>query len=263
MSHERSIEQAPAREIYGVRIENPGIESWKYRLYLTVAAPASFLRRTRIEGGLPTEGPAIVVANHVSYVDAPFVYFVAAKTAGRTLRMIARDDMIDPNLPEDPEILERTHKKPSSKLKRRVLAFCTNIGDPIPVNRQGKSLFRTLGLVDHTLRDEQIVAVSLTETRKPDNDLEDAKPLAALIALRHPDVPVFPVGLSGIELDSKHIFGPVIGNIGEPFYVNQLNIDRSNTEETVATITEELKRRIARLVPDYLKRTYLAHHRQE
>lgn len=260
-----SKENNPQRHIYGVSIEDHGIQSWKYWLYLSVAFPASVARRTRIEGRLPSEGPAIVVANHVSYVDPPFVYFLAAKTAGRTLRMIARDDMIDPSLPEDAEILQRTVKKPSSKLKRRALAFCTSIGDPIPVNRQGKSLFRTLGLADRTLKDGQMVAVSLTETRKPENDLEDAKPLAALIALRHPDVLIFPVGLSGIELDRRHIFGPVHGNIGEPFTVNQLVFDRNNLEIELATaiITEELKRRIAPLVPDDLKQTYLLRHTHE
>lgn len=255
-----SKENQVGRSIYGIRMEDPDIVGWKYRFYLSVAFPASLARRTHIEGRLPSTGPAIIVTNHLSYADGPFVYFLAAKTAGRTLRMIVRDDMIDPSIPEDKETLERTGKEPSPAWKRRILAFFVNIGDPIPVNRQGKELFRTLRLAANTLSSRQMVAISLTETRKPANDLEDAKPLAALIAFRHPDIPIFPVGISGIELDTYHLFGPVHGNIGEPFHVNQLDIDRNNLEEAIWAITEELKRRIAPLIPDELKRTYTQRH---
>lgn len=247
-----NAENKSGRLIHGIRIENPGIKRWKYELFLDVAYPTSWIRRTSIEGALPTHGPALVVANHVSYVDPPLLYFVAGVTAGRSLRMIARDDIVDPHIPERP----RAGKEPLPQWKRHVLAFCASIGDPISVNRHklGPSTIRE---AHQTLQSGQILAVSLTDTRKPENDLEDAMPLAALMAYRYPDVSVYPMGVSGIELDREHIFGPIRVKIGEPFTVNQLDINRSSQHEAVIEITEELKKRVAPLIPDYLKRTYM------
>lgn len=59
-----------------------------YRIVITLLRPAmALLFRVRVQGRLPTEGPLVVAANHVSYLD-PVVLAVLLHRAGHDARFL-------------------------------------------------------------------------------------------------------------------------------------------------------------------------------
>lgn len=226
-------------ELHGVRIENPNIRNNTFALFL-VAATASRITRSRFPShgftdgmkiangeAIPKEGPVIlVVAPHVSLWDPPMAYYAVAGAAHRSMRMIAADYTVDPNIPQDPEELKRTGKKPHPMWRRRIIAALSNIGGPISFNRSNgdpnsDEFIRTQAEIDETLDSGQILAVALQETRQKPGVPNPARVGAARIATRHPEVPVVVLGLTGMENN----FGPVVAILSDRFTVAEMDVD--------------------------------------
>lgn len=244
------------RELFGIRLENPGIKKWKYALFLGLIHVLRIPPRFHTEGSLPAEGHGIITINHVSYLDPPLVYFAAAILAGRSIRMVARDSMVDSHIPISEEELKRTGKKAPPQLVRNTLSFFASIGDPIAVNRIRPTL-ASMREINTTLDHGQIVAIALQETRKPANDLLDAQKGAAWIALGRPDVPIYVSGISGSELSKlKDLSNVITYRVDKPFTPEEMGLTRRN-EGSIQALTDELIRRTAALVPYELKAKYI------
>lgn len=244
------------RELFGIRLESPGIKKWKYTLFLGLIHALRIPPRFRTEGSLPKEGHAIITINHVSYLDPPLMYFAASILAGRSIRMVARDSMVDSHIPISEEELKRTGKKAPPQLVRDTLSFFANIGDPIAINRSRPTLtsFRE---VYTTLDGGQIIAIALQETRKPANDLLDVQKGAAWIALGRPDVPIYVSGISGSELSKlTDLFNVITYRVDTPFTPEEMGLTKRN-HDSIQVLTDELTRRTAALVPYELKANYI------
>lgn len=105
--------EAKVREtpFFGVKLEDPGINPGIATSFLAVAGLCRVIRRIRIVNGsvIPGKGPALIVfAPHATSFDPPLIYDAIAVTAKRSIRMIAADYVVDPNLPQDPKGLEKT-----------------------------------------------------------------------------------------------------------------------------------------------------------
>lgn len=218
------------RHLFNIRIADPGINRGKYTFFITGATVAKAFRRIHVENSQvfrqkDPEGkdPAIVVvAPHVSKWDPPEAYFDVTMATGRTPRMIAADYTVDAKIPQDPKVLERTHKRPQTRVEREITAWCSSIGHPIPFSRSDEDE-QTAAEIDRTITDRrQILMVTLQETRKKPWQPNPAKGAAARIALRHPDTRVFLMGITGMEKP----FGPIRSRFGGGFTARELGIDQ-------------------------------------
>lgn len=247
------------RELFGIRLESPKIKKWKFALFLGLGHALRIPPRFHTEGSLPEKGHAIITVNHLSYLDPPLVYYAAAILAGRTIRMVARDSVVDSHIPISEEELKRTGKKAPPQFVRNVISFSANIGDPIAVNRSGPTL-SSMREVYSTLDAGRIVAIALQETRRPANDLLDVKKGAAWIALGRPDVPIYVSGISGSELSKLGDLSNIITyRVDQPFRPEEMGLTKRNGD-SIQILTDELTRRTAALIPYELKANYVQSH---
>lgn len=142
--------------------------------------------------------------------------------------MVAYDYVVDPNLPQDPEELKRTGKKPHPHWKRECISFVANIGHPISFDRSHPR--KAIPEIDQTIASGLLLGVFLQETRKHPWEFNPPKTGAATIALRHPDLPVITLGIIGME----KLFGPIIAR-----FANQSLIARQALEEAHLDITDK------------------------
>lgn len=243
----------PERFLFNVRLEDPAINKAKFTYFLLGAICARFIRRISIENGsvIPKDGSALIVmAPHTSFWDPPLIYYAVATQAGRSMRMIAADYVVNPKLPQDPKELEKTGKKPHPSWKRYFVSYHAGIGHPISFNRSngGKE---ALGEIDQTVNSGGLLAVALQETRKKPWEPNPARIGAARIAVRHPDLSVIPMGIIGME----KVFGPIIARFGNPFTAEQIagHLDINNRRSLIA-VHEGIVAATADLLPDEVAR---------
>jgi len=187
------------------------------------------IARVRVEGidDLPTTGPLIIAANHMSNADPPFIGGWLAPALRRRPVFLAKDVLF---------------KGPLGVLIRSLGAE--------PVNSGGSDIgaYRTAkGILD----EGGVVAILPEGTRSFDGVLAQPKPGVSLLATRT-GAPVLPVGISGTD----HLIGreqrfPAIGSriilrVGRPF---ELSVPPgSDRRAALADADTELMRRIAALI---------------
>ena len=185
--------------------------------------------RVRVEGlhDLPTEGPLIVAANHMSNADPPFIGGWLSPALGRRPTFLAKDVLF---------------KGPIGILIRSLGA------EPVKTGGSDIGAYRVAkGILDKG----GVVAILPEGTRSFDGALSEPKPGVSLLATRT-GTPVLPVGISGTdELIGREQMLPKIGTritlrVGRPF---QLSVpDGGDRRAALAAADIELMRRIAALV---------------
>ncbi len=147
-----------------------------------VAGPHRFLGVEHV----PKEGPALAVANHISYLDPIYtgIYF---DKLGRIPRFLAK---------------EAVFRMPV------VGRLATRLGQ-IPVRRGSSDAVDSLREADKALNDGHIVLIypEGTITADPDHWPMRAHTGAARLALDHPDVPVIPLAHWNTQLIYDHYNG--------------------------------------------------------
>lgn len=185
--------------------------------------------RVRVEGlaDLPTEGPLIIAANHMSNVDPPFIGGWLSPALGRRPTFLAKDVLF---------------QGPLGLLIRSLGA------EPVKSGGSDIGAYRVAkGILDKG----GVVAILPEGTRSLDGVLAEPKPGVALLATRT-GTPVLPVGISGTDrLLGREQTLPQIGTritlrVGRPFTLSiPAGVDR---REALSDADAELMRRIAALV---------------
>lgn len=259
-----SVEQANKRFL-GVRIEDQKIDNLAFKTTLVGADLISFLRRTEVEGSLPQDGPGLIIANHPDWTSIFILPWTAVHTAHRSMRVVARDTLINPQIKEDKEVLERTGKNDflnndSSKLtsiaRAALGSFLGTIGNPILIHR-GSPRDETFEKIQDTLENDQLVGMFIQETRTPEWDLRNAMDGPAFITIHNPDIPVYLLAMShvGISLSPKNWHRPHIA-ISLPFTYNMIQpatklSDREKRKYVTGYIVNGMAEMLKKQLPAY------------
>jgi 1-acyl-sn-glycerol-3-phosphate acyltransferase len=187
------------------------------------------LARVRVEGveDLPTSGPLILAANHLSNADPPFIGGWLGPALDRRPTFLAKDVLF---------------KGPVGILIRSLGA------EPVKAGGSDVAAYRTAKAI---LDRGGVVAILPEGTRSFDGVMGDPKPGVALLATRT-GAPVLPVGISGTDrfLGRSRTL-PRVGSrirlrVGRPFHLSIP--EGSDRRAALAAADEELMRRIAALV---------------
>ena len=192
----------------------------------------SLLTRREVKGkeNVPSEGPVLVVANHLNFNDPPLLGI----SLGREAIFMAKEELFR---------------------SRFVAYFVTGFGS-FPVHR-GKLDMKAMHQAEQVLADGRALVMFPEATRSKTARLQPAFPGSALLAMRS-GVPVLPVGIAGTErirgvtwiLRRPHI----TVNIGRPFYLPPLNGKLTKAE--LAEQTNFIMERIAELLPPQYRGVY-------
>lgn len=189
------------------------------------------LGRVRVEtcDALPTEGPLIVVANHISNLDPPLVGGWLAPALRQRPRFLAKQALfVGP------------------------MGWFLRSQGVIPV-RAGGSDVDAYRAAKAVLASSGVIVIFPEGTRSPDGVLHEARSGVALLATRT-GVPILPVGVSNTDMllgRGKRL--PRLGTgvtlrVGEPF---TLTADPSLPRRAaLAAANDEIMRRIAALLDE-------------
>jgi 1-acyl-sn-glycerol-3-phosphate acyltransferase len=185
----------------------------------------------RVEGleHMPREGGCIVVSNHCSNLDPPFIGAAVGHRSGRVLHFMAKVEM-----------------------RRWPIAGWLASQAGVFFVRRGEGDRNAQRMALRLLAGGSAMCMFPEGTRSRDGQLKEGKSGAALLAMRA-GVPLVPVGISGSHrlfpgrsrIPHRH---PINIKIGEPFRLPEARegrIDRA----TLAAGTERIMREIAALLP--------------
>jgi len=187
-------------------------------------------REVRGRDNVPTEGPLIVVANHLSIADPP----VLSASLQRRIVYMAK---------------EESFRHPiEGPLVRGFRAF--------PV-RRGQLDRQALRSAQQVLREGLALGMFPEGTRSRTAQLQQGNHGTALIALRS-GAPLLPVALTGTEkvLGPRLLLGRlrITVSVGKPFSLPP--VDGRLTKAQLASATELIMARLAELLPESYKGVY-------
>ncbi len=188
---------------------------------------------------VPHEGPLILVANHVNFLEVPLMY---SHLYPRPITGWAK----------------------SENWKNPFLAFLFNLFNAIPI-RRGERDQSAVNRAVEALKNRMILAISPEGTRSRVGQLAKGKPGVVLLAQRS-GAPILPMAYYGGELLWRKMFRlrwtHFYVRVGHPFKVatNGGPLSRDIRQE----ITDEIMFQIAALLPPYYRGYYsdLSHARE-
>jgi 1-acyl-sn-glycerol-3-phosphate acyltransferase len=196
-----------------------------YRISQLIVRLLLLLTRYRVRGrdNIPSQGPLIVVANHLNLIDPPLLGF----SLGRRAMFMAKEELF--------------RSKPASYFMGSLGAF------PVSKGRLDRKALRRAMQV---LADGLVLVIFPEGMRSRGGRLGAAFPGVALIAVRS-GVPIIPVGITG----TKKLKGvswlwrrpEVIVNIGLPFSLPPAGSKLTKVE--LLRLTDVIMGRIAELLP--------------
>ena len=188
-------------------------------------------RRVRGRENVPSQGPLLIVSNHLNLTDPPLLSI----SLGRTVIFMAKEELF--------------RSKLSNYFIRGFGAF--------PVHR-GQLDKKALRQAQQVLAEGLALAMFPEGTRSHNAQLQPAFSGSALIAYRH-GVPILPVGITGTEKIKGVAWllrrPQITVNIGHPFYLPPVNSRLSKDE--LAKLTSGMMERIAELLPREYRGNYL------
>ncbi len=190
----------------------------RYLFYVGLVRPAVHLLlglAVRNRERLPAGGPAIVIANHNSHLDAMVLVSLFPSTMIDKIRPVAAADYF---------------------LRNKIIAwFSRNIVGIIPLARNARAGGDPLAGCSEGLEKGQVLILFPEGSRGQPERLEKFRSGIAHLAKRHPDVPIFPVFLHGLGKalpKGQFVLVPFTCNvlIGEPIAWNG---DKGTFMETI------------------------------
>jgi len=190
------------------------------------------LTRWRVKGkeNVPSQGPVVVVANHLNLADPPLLWV----SLGRTTVFMAKQELF--------------RSRFSSYFIRSLGAF--------PVHR-GQLDRKALRQAEQLLANGMALITFPEGTRSKTGQLQPAFSGSALIALRS-GVPILPVGITGTERIKGVAWflrrPEITVNIGHPFHLPPASSKLTKVE--LARLTNYMMGRIAELLPQGYRGNY-------
>jgi 1-acyl-sn-glycerol-3-phosphate acyltransferase len=181
--------------------------------------------RLRGRYNMPRKGPYIIAANHLSWLDIPFI---PAFVHGKVIYM-AKEELF--------------HGK-MGWLVRFLGAF--------PVKR-GERDRQAIQAADQQLKQQKIFIIFPEGTRSKTHTMAKGNPGLGMIALRS-GVPVIPVAIWGSEAGLKKFGAKVTISYGEPLIFKPKG--KKITREDIQESTDEVMRRIAAMLPASYRGVY-------
>jgi 1-acyl-sn-glycerol-3-phosphate acyltransferase len=195
-----------------------------------------FLCRSKFNGreNIPAEGPVVVVANHVHWMDPPLLGVVIK----RKLVFMAKEELF------------------RSPIMRGIMSSY----GAFPVRRGGVDR-KALRDAERVLEQGLALAIFPEGRRSENAQLAVAYSGAALLAIRS-GAPVLPVAIAGTEILQwrtlrrfPRYIPDVEVNIGEPFFLPKT--DGKLTGEELDRLTSDIMMRLAELLPSRYKGNYI------
>ena len=206
---------------------------WFYYLgRLIVRMLLLLLTRWRVRGreNVPSQGPVLVVANHLNLADPPLV----GVSLGRKVIFMAKKELF----------------------RFRFIGYFIGSFGAFPVHR-GQLDRKALRQAEQVLAEGLALVMFPEATRSKNAQLQPAFPGSALIALRS-GAPILPVGITGTERIKGVAWllrrPEIIVNIGQPFYLPSAS--SKLTKVKLTELTNYIMERIAELLPQEYRGNY-------
>jgi len=180
---------------------------------------------------VPLQGPLVVVANHVNFLDAPVL--ITHLHPRLTTGLVKKE----------------TWEKP-------LMAFLFNVWGGIPIDRDIAD-FTAFRKAKEALKDGKILAVAPEGTRTEDGKLIRGKPGVAMLVSQM-DVPILPLAYYGHDNFKENLRKlkrtKMKIRVGEPFTIS-LN-GHPKTKGTMQAVTDAIMVEIAKLLPKEYQGVY-------
>jgi len=179
---------------------------------------------------VPSQGPLLVVANHLNLVDPPLL----GVSLGRKVIFMAKEELF----------------------RSRFLGYFVRSFGAFPV-RRGQIHMKAFRQANQVLAEGSALAMFPEGTRSKNARLQLAFPGSALIALSN-NVPILPVGIAGTENIKGRTWllrrPQITVNIGHPFYPPPPRSELTKLE--LAELTNSIMEHIAELLPPEYRGNY-------
>lgn len=195
---------------------------------------ARSITRVRVEGAIdeiPSEGPVILAANHISNADAVILGAWLTKRLGRRIHWLGKKEMFD----------------------WPILGWVFRNGGVHPVDRGGADVdaFRT---AERVLDEGHVLMIFPEGTRSPTGELQKPKDGLAMLALRS-GAPIVPIGIA----DTDRVWpkgrrfprpgGHATMRVGRPFRLADELPEGLDRKRAKTLATDLIMRRIAAELP--------------
>jgi len=190
------------------------------------------LTRYEVRGreNIPSQGPLLVVANHINLADPPLL----GVSLGRKTIFMAKEELF----------------------RSRFSAYFIRGFGAFPVQRGGVDK-KALRQAEKLLSQGLALVMFPEGTRSSNAQLQDAFPGSALIAFRN-NAPVLPVGITGTEKIKGVAWllrrPRITVNIGQPFHLPSDNTGPRKVK--LAAFTNQITEHIAELLPQEYRGDY-------
>ena len=198
---------------------------WFYYVAKLLVRMLLLLTRWRVTGieNVPSQGPVLVVANHLNLADPPLLFV----SLGRKVVFMAKEEVF----------------------RSRFIGYFIRGFGAFPVHR-GQLDRKALRQADQLLANGMALVTFPEGTRSKSAQLQPAFPGSALIAL-HSGVLILPVGITGTERIKGVAWllrrPQITVNIGHPFHLPPVSGKLTKVE--LARLTDYMMGRIAELLP--------------
>lgn len=249
----------------------PGDTRWLYYLFIPICEIPALLTHSRIEFDseearetFPKEGPAMIISNHADWKDPIAIQWAVIAASRRLVHNVIKRTLLDPDAKEtEAAEKKRTQKdvigaKPSGLISKffrhRIVSPFMRATHGIPVDIGGslRQLSDFSDAIAREVGDGQLFGIFPQAHRKPPLDLLDFYEGAAIIARRHPHLPVVPAGISGSDRGFIGI-SKVRIRIGETLHYADFEAE-GRKRPTIRGFTDLIADRVGELIDDpYLK----------
>jgi len=207
--------------------------SWFYYFArVIIRVLLKLLTRCQVKGreNIPSQGPLLIAANHLSLADPPLLGY----SLNRKATFMAKEELFRP----------------------RVIGYLLSSFGAFPVHR-GRLDRKAIRQAYQVLTDGLALVMFPEGTRSLNDRLQSALPGPALIAIRS-GAPILPIGIIGTEKIRGVTWllrrPQIMVNIGQPFYLPTVSSRLSKVE--LAELSNSIMEHIAELLPQKYRGDY-------